>query len=467
MIREMKIEEINTLNISNMDKKKVERMLEKIYPIYKIPKIENLDIVLNTKMDTKHEKVIDNFQKIYEERDEIIGNLEKEKNTSIYDEITSSMTKLIKASKILYIFTSKDTFHFIDLNFFKKGDIDTFKKENQLYNNILFGAVRPKNKYLPYYFEGEKYVDFCYERIIDSLPKLFLYLNTNGNLMIYYLYPSYKIIKLYYLLNILFEEVYLIFRNIIVCKNFKNNIQHLKYITDIIQNQYTFSFSNDIVVLPIFNYLKCHIEFDLYFKNELIVKKNNKVYSLYWYILLFLLQKINISIDKKEFKMINKNIGKNENKVEKILLKNSYLLNLIKKNNVDILSVGFSNDIYELFKISKNKFKLTFIINNKLDGKVEGIQIFKTKNTDAMNVLIELFDKKRMFDYIFINTIFDYNNMIYYTMFISKILNKNGYFIINNAYFYEIDKSVIQIDKTIKHFKRINSPANIAVFQYI
>lgn len=464
----MKIEDINTSNISNMNKKEIKHLLEKLYPIYPISQIDNLDIVLNTNMDIKHKKLILEFIEIYKERDEIIGHLEKEKNSSMYKEITKGFGE-IRTKNIFKIFTGIEEYHLIGMDFLKEKNNLEFKIDNQLYYNIRITTMRKiKNKYFPHYFEGEKYVDFYYKRLIDNLPKIFINLETHGNLIIMYLFPSYKMIKIYYLLTIMFEEVYLVFRHIIVCKKFKNNIQHLKYITEIIQNDYNFSFTKDLPMNSIFDYLKYHIQYDLYFKNELIVKKNKKIYDLYWLSLYYLLKKLNINLLKKEIDQIDKI----ENKFNKdFFIKSYYLSQIFLKKKCQVLSIGFSNDIYQYKKHINPGMKLFILLDNfniDKDKDLSDIHILNVhkQKKNIFDTLIQLSNHKNKFDYIFINMILDYNHMLYYSMFIHKLLKPNSYYIIKNAHFDEINQCVIQIEKTIKDFKMIKNLGNIVIFQY-
>ncbi len=460
----MKISEIENSNISNMNKNEVNQMLEKIYPIYQIAQIENLEIVLNKKTDSKHEKIIEEFKKIYKERDEIIGHLEKEKNSSIYEEITSSMGGNIRSETLFKIFTNNEKFHYISLNLYKNEDNSKFIIDNHLYYNIKFSIKRQKNKYLPYYFEGDKYVDFYYKEFMNNLPKIYINLETNGNAIFHYAYPSYKMIQIYYFLNILFEEVYLLFRNIIVCKKFKNDIKHLKYITEIIQNNYEFSFTKDIQLDSIFAYLKYHIQYDLFFKYQLIIKKNKKMYNLYWLSLSNLLKELQIELPKKNEKKINK-----MKTILNIDIKHSYLNKILKIKNInEVLSIGFSNDIYEYKKQLNPKMKLLFILNELNSKKeIKDVDILKTNQNDIFNLLIQLSIQNKKFNYIFMNMILDFNQTLYYSMFVNKLLRPNGYFIIKNTHFDEINQCVIHIEKTLKYFKKKTNLGNIVIFEYV
>ena len=454
------------MNISNMNKEEVDHVLEKIYPIFQIPQIDNLDIVLNTKMNSKHDKVIDEFKEIYKERDEIIGYLEKNKNknVSIYGEITKGFINL-NIENLFKIFTGNEEYHYIGMDFFNEKSNSQLKIDNQLYYNIRITTIRTKDKYLPYYFEGEKYVDFYYKRLLDNLPKIYINLETHGNLMIMYLFPSYKMIKIYYLLTIMFEEVYLLFRHIIVCKKFKNDIKHLKYITEIIQNEYKFSFTKDVPMDSIFDYLKYHIQYDLYFKYQLIIKKNKKMYRIHAPTISYLTKDMHIelpNIKEKEKTFLNLKIDK------KSFLKNSYLSQLFLKKKTKVLSLGFSNDVYQYKKLLDPSIELCFLLNDLNESKnISDIEIIKINKDDIFDSFIQLLNKKRMFDYIFINMILDYNDMLYYSMFIKKILINNGYFIIKNAHFNEINQCVIHIENTMKDFKKIMNLGNIVIFQYL
>ncbi len=440
----------------DLNMNKINKMLEKIYPIYKIKKIEDLKIILKKDNDIK---IFNSFKKIYVERDNIITKLEENKNSRLYQTIISGPS--LEPNVLFKIFTNNEEYLSLD---YVKNDVNIFKLNGKLNHNIKLTAIREKNKYLPYYFNSLLYVDFLYKKIIDYLPNLFLTLETNGNVLIYYLYPSYNMIKLYYLCSILFEEVYLIFRNAIICKKFKNNIHLLKYITDIIQNNYEFTFSENINFDPIFSYLKYHLKYDLFFKYQLIIKKRIEIYNIYWYSLSNLFREIGYNIPNKNISYIEK--IKNKKKIKEFYYDNYFLKKMFNNiNSASILSIGYFE---EIDNIKKTNFKILYLLN-KLDkqNKINKGNYMISNKTDKTELLIDLYNKKNIFDYVFIYDKFDYNYIIYYFMFIDKILNKNGNIIIINAHFDEINKSILHIQKTIKNYKKINSPANIAIFKKI
>ncbi len=458
-------------NYSTNELKIDNKMLEKIYPIYQIKAIKDLEINLKKdNLDNKNNNIINSFNKFYDERDNIIKKLEENKNLTLYQTIISGAS--LDPDILFKIFTNNSEYFSLD---YIKNDLNIHKLNGQLYKNIKMTAIRDKNKYLPYYFESQLYVDNCYKRIMDSLANLYLLLEQNGNVLIYYLYPSYNMIKLYYLCSILFEEVYLVFRNIIICKKFKNNIKYLKYITDIIQNDYEFNFSENINYEPIFDYLKYHIKYDLFFKYQLIVKKNKDIYNLYWYSLSNLIKELGYDVPKKDLIYFNKIKNIKSMKKKNIFVSeydNYYLKKLFENiNSANILSIGYFK---ELNNILKENYNILYLLNkSEKDNKLTKKKLIIKSNysisnkLDKTDLLIELYNKKNIYDFVFLYNVYDYNYLIYYSLFMDKILNKNGYLIIINAHFDEINKSVLHIENTMKNYKKINSPANIAVFKKV
>lgn len=137
------------------------------------------------------------------------------------------------------------------------------------------------------------------------------------------------------------------------------------------------------------------------------------------------------------------------------------------KKNIQVLSIGFTNDIYEYKTNILSKMSITYIVDELKKNNITGVEILKLNKKNILDVLIELYNQKRKFNYVFINMILDYNNILYYSMFMDKLLEVNGYFIIKNAHFNEINKSIIHIEKTIKHFKIVMNLGNIIIFQYL
>jgi hypothetical protein len=312
--------------LKKSEKMILDKLLINIYPIYKLKKIDDLKIEFN-----KKELSITNnneFDIYFKKRDNIIKILEEEnKNKSLYEKIISVYH--LDRNSLFKIFTGYEDYHYID---FEENKIS---KNNLLYKNILISTKRKVDKFLPYYFNTKLYVDDCLKKQINILTSLYLNLEKDGNVIFYYCYPSYEYIKFYYLCNILFEEVYLLFRNIIVCKKFKNDIINLKYLTEIIQNNYQYTFSKKIDNKKIFDFLKMHIEYDLLIKKMLIINKNKDIYDLYWLNLYNALNVLGLNLlsshNQKEVLKIEKKINYDE---LKNVQKENYLNNLFEKKNI-------------------------------------------------------------------------------------------------------------------------------------
>lgn len=188
------------------------------------------------------------------------------------------------------------------------------------------------------------------------------------------------------------------------------------------------------------------------------------MYNLYWLSLSNLLKELKIELPKNNEKKINKMKTKLN-----IDIKYSYLDQILEVKNINkVLSIGFADDIYEYYKQLNKKMEL-FILLNELDSKkdLKDVNILKTHKNDIFDLLIQLSRQNRKFDYIFLNLLLDYNQTLYYSMFIHKLLKPNGYYIIKNTHFDEINQCVIHIEKTLKYFKKEKNLGNIVIFRFV
>ncbi len=418
----------------------LKKELEKLQYILKVDNINKEDIIINTQ---KNDDIIKKyFNNYFIKRDDLLKKIKENKNSEESILKARDETGKIKIYNSLFkIFTGKDTYKYINLD-----ENNNSKNLNDLYYNFFFASDFSKISDL--YNKSELYVYDCYKKLINNLPELYLHLNKNGNSLFMYVYPSYDIINFILLCTLLFDEVYLLHRYMIFCRKFKNDIKKLKIITDIIQNNYKFEVKNNKKNSEkIFYYLKNHIIIDYEFKSKLILNKNKELYSYYFQGFIIFIQNIGLnSIDfiKKDLKSIQKIIPK-KNKIK--TYDENYFIDLLNKNKVkNILSIG--------------------IIDINIDNINKKIIKIDNKKINMIINLNKLFENKYKFDCIFLNNINNFNDLLFYAIFLEKLLSKNSLLIINNAHFEEINKCIIHIEETMENYKKIDSPANYAIFKF-
>jgi predicted O-methyltransferase YrrM len=156
---------------------------------------------------------------------------------------------------------------------------------------------------------------------------------------------------------------------------------------------------------------------------------------------------------------------------------------IIKNNFSKCLEIGMGygiSSIYILLALQKNpnneKKLVSIDLLQSTQWKNFGIKILKFFNMIKYHKLIEnihyielpkIVANKENYEFIFINSWYSFENMIIILFYCSKILQKDGIIIINEIYQPGIYKCIKYIDNNYKHFKRINSPPNIAVYQKI
>ncbi len=427
--------------------KNFEKELENLQFILKINNINENDIKLNS--EKNNENILLYYKDYFKKRDKLIIQIKesKEKQNSLIE--IRKLGNIDVYGPLFKIFTENKEYK--SFNIEKNENLIKNNNFKNLYKNIFFKDDYSSIPHL--YNKAELYVKECYKKLMNNLPELYLNLEQNGNVIFTFVNQSYDIIKFLYLCSLLFEEVYLIHRYLIFCRNFKNDIKHLKIITDIIQNDYNFYLSENIDIKNIFDYLKNHFTIDYKLKYELSIESKNQLYKLkykkYFEYYINFIKSLGLNMIpsiKKNIKLIDKKININLKSDKIITYDDNFFKELLEKKNIkNILSLGD-------FNIIKNiKFNINEINNQK----------------NIINHLNKLLFEKKKFDCIFFDNINDYNNLLFYTIFSENILNNKGLLIINNAHFYDINKCIIHIKNTIKIYKKLNGPSNYAIFQKI
>ncbi len=432
-----------------MNKNLIKELGEVQY-LLKIDNINEEDIIINNgKNDTKIEKY---FMETFKKRDDLLKKIKENKNSQEGILKARNTTRKIKIYNSLFkIFTNKDNYDLIDID--KNNNFIKNKLSNIQYENLLIKPDLTKISNL--YNKSELNIYDCYKKLMNNLPELYLHLKENGNVIFIYVNPSYDALKFIFLCSILFEEVYLIHRYMIFCKNFKNDIKHLKIITDINQNDYKFYLSEKIKLDKIFEYLKIHIKLDYNFKYELVVKRKKDLYSQYFYNYLNFINQLGLDTIhniKKNIKRIEKLVKNKEKKnLEEITTYDEkYLIKLLNKYKVQkILFIG--DDFKKILNQNNNQTNILDITT-------------LNKEDDVMIKLNTFLAQKLKFDTIYLENINDFNDLLFYIMFSEKLLNKDKLLIINNAHFNDINKCMEHVNNTLESYKKIDGPANYAYY---
>ena len=466
----------------------IQKIISNIQNILLIKKYDDLKVVLEKDNINKNE-----IKKYANKRNKLLNLIkDSEKEKNIFFKSREKFKNLdSELEKSLFdVFTDDENFYklYLDIN-------NNSIKDKNIYKNIVFGKknwTKLIYKYDSTYNQSNNEIN----EKIKNLPELYLKMETNGNLLIYFYYPTPSLKLFLYLLTILFNEVYLIGRNIIFCKKFKNLINDLKTITEIIQNNYIYKFNKKIDYKYIDDYFKPLLEYDIYVKNLLLYHNNKELYLSNELNIINFIKSLRLNKSDKIKKIVEEKIKDINNysrkgdikKVDVKLLKNTiekedtynnnFLLNNIIDNDFkDLTLIGENNYLYN-YVLNNKKINLTIIKNetsklnnfNKIlgikDKKSKNIKIIKNNNSE--NILTKYFCDKKEIECIIINDIFEnntFNTLLLLVLLVEKILIKNGLIFIFNTQFNEINKCINHIENSVKSLKKINNTGNVIIFK--
>ena len=362
----------------------------------------------------------------------------------------------------------------------KKDD----KKINKKYDLI--------NKFESLYNEDITNSQFEYESIISTIGHIFKNLNNKGYFFFNIIKFDSNMIKLVNLLLLLFDHIYY-YSDCLLCFEFNPIINEEKF-NNLLKN------IENVEIIPLINLekiskqqldrSKLNLEiissikdnnlnkyFDitnkLYF-NEMIEQQiHNKNKDISEKFEQELLDHLKLMVNSFESNKLESPIKYEEG----ITIYNT----IIKNNFSKCLEIGMGygiSSIYILLALQKNpnneKKLVSIDLLESTQWKNFGIKILKFFNMIKYHKLIEnihyielpkIVANKENYEFIYINSWYSFENMIIILFYCSKILQKDGIIIINEIYQPGIYKCIKYIDNNYKHFKRINSPPNIAVYQ--
>lgn len=392
-------------------------------------------------------------------------------------------------------------------------------KEQHIYENSLtdgskdkrikyFGNVTSKvrsiilNTYIEYFIGNNKY-DTIHNILEDSSKiKLSCISTVNslqhiskqkpGNNMVVFNTLTVDSVPFLIYLSSIFEKVYLIGLDFIVCKKYSGKCLFSdKDISSAINNSLYLTVNIDRKVRDLVDYINCNIKYNERIYKTLLEFENSSNKNSFERILdmvfknavedilkicssfrdvgkLFSLLK-RVYIENKIIK-IHSGVGKNEG---------VYLYNFTMKfNKPRVMEVGMANGISSFFicsALKKNGGNLVSIDPYQTTKwNSMGMKLLKEYDLHNYQTLIEkksysalpyLLDKRKKFDIIFIDGwhTFDYTLVDFF--YGDLLLEIGGYIIIDDVLHHGVDKSVKYINKNYRHFEKVKGPSTFAVYK--
>ncbi len=478
-------------NITVEDQKKLDEF-SKLTQIIKLRNDDNdpVKIIIDKKNKNNELNVTeknDNFQEYIDELKDLTSKIDDE--TKKIMDLSLSIYDFKK--NIFKALTGEESFELIEIKDNNLKSIFSIfnKPNNKKHKNLSYRYINntARNNLTKYYNPRFKFQ-------INTLLLNYNNLEKNGNVIISIQWFLSKFIDFLYLASLLFEEVYIIGKGIALLKNFKNDSKYINLLLEIIKNNYSFIVKNKKNENSLISFLKKNYLYDLYFKKQIIENKKKELYLKYiyiFYIKYILYFNLEIYSFEKYYKNINKIIKNISNDNFNLTIKNkdiieifsneyNIILNLIKKNNlINCLEVG-SNFIFlqnlvndlsliDLTIIKSIKNKKIFGINysqQKTFNKKNNCKL-KIINITPLNFYNEKYQKKNKFDFIFLNDKFNFDFVLFFFIYSDKILNINGYIVINNSHLNSVSYCIKYIEKNINSYQKIGNHSTITIFKKI
>jgi predicted O-methyltransferase YrrM len=347
-----------------------------------------------------------------------------------------------------------------------------------------------------------KYAILHYNISITWL-KYILSILKNGDSTVFYAsnYCTDYFINLYYILILIFEKVYILNGRVFICLNYNNKSEYIKNIKEFDNNKNEYLY---IEPKPNLNKLINNLNntFIIYIKLYKLILTNNdeKIFSgIYDFYLSCSKNKIIKKYDHKKIyhqylntffveisrrlllkKDNNNNIIKKQYKFHSLIKKEEgkNIQNIIKEYKLkNCLELGLSYGIYAFYILTTNKtVKLTSIDNTQKDSNFSdylGLKLIKELNLDNRHKFIEelsyialpkLLIEKNIYDFIFIDSWYNYENIYNNFFYIDKLLNINGIILIDNSTDSDVKKFIKYIEKKYSNYVKIESIKNQCAF---
>jgi predicted O-methyltransferase YrrM len=390
---------------------------------------------------------------------------------------------------IFNYFTSNSKYEKIFINNLNINN-DSYSPKIKNCENILMNI---NNLFYEKEYKGDnidKKINIINKLLINELYIIHEVLKNNGNALIKLMIFNDKTISIIELYSIFFEEIIIINKNIILCKNFKSNNNDLLKLKDIIKNNYKFIIKNFKDENKIINYFsKLNIINNKIYNTFLKDKDENNFIKNRYYLYLNLISSLGLKnfdefrnilslqlidyfklkiYDENDIKKIEANINSKEG---------HFIENIIKKYNFKkCLEVGLAHGISSVY-ILKNKNTNLISIDpyQKEQWDNQALKFIKHLKLDDRHKLIEkksyvalpdLLAKEgeKSFEFIFIDGYhtFDYSLLDFF--YSDLLLKKDGIIIIDDALHFPVSDCIKYIERNYKHYKKIASPNSVAAF---
>jgi hypothetical protein len=464
---------------------KLLNMLQGMRYIFKIENNESdpVEIVTKGGKDVIPDGI---FDSLYKQRDEVTKKIE---DAGLMDEFKKSRS-LYDNKYIFYVFSSNYNYELINLSFDNES-LNNKKDDNKTFINIKLNIE--KCHLSKEYLKIKNYGLIFYKKYIKYLIKLFEILEKNGNILFVIPYPSKEWIYFMYLLTFFFDDVYLVNRWGIFGKKFKKNMEKIKIIIDIIQNNYVFKCKNMINYTVLINYLKKHTLLDIYLKN-ILIKDKLKFHKMKYLTSLLDIKELgyNFSVENSTkikhiihtvIKADSINILKNKESFGKVLIQTpdmQIIHKMIKQNDYkNGIEIGFMYGLKSMSILQNDYINLISIASTEMIDKNTIKLIHKMRIQNNLNnhhniyqeskyiVLSKLSESKKKFDFIIINDKNLFDDVLFNFTFANQLLVEGGIIIIMNAQFNPVQLCIQYIEKNILFYKKIENTATMTVFKKI
>ncbi len=313
-------------------------------------------------------------------------------------------------------------------------------------------------------------------------------LENNSNIAFKLLHFNPKIIPIIELYSLFFENIIIVGREFVLCKNFnKKDIDIEKIINNNLNYSIKYNIKKEKKLIDYFNNIySIHTKITKDFINN---RNENNFIKYRYFINIQLIKSIGLD-NVKEFEddislfYVNNFKLKiyNKNDIEKIeaninTLEGNYISNIIQKYKFkNCLEIGLAHGISSIYML-KNKVNLISIDPyQSSQWKNQGLKFIKHLKYDKNHSLIEkksyvalpeLLEKKgeKQFDFIFIDGWHTYDYTLVDFFYSDLLLKNNGVIIVDDALHAGVADFVKYIVTNYPHYKKLESHSSIAVFK--
>lgn len=206
------------------------------------------------------------------------------------------------------------------------------------------------------------------------------------------------------------------------------------------------------------------------------VKNNIKTFIIYNYFLLYIIgQYKHIIYENKNKSTEIIKVHSNINREEGTYI--THIIKSIQSSNIECLEIGMAFGTSAAYILLNDNTKLTSIDPfQTTQWASNGLKLLQQMNINKRHKLIEkksyialpeLLEKKKKYDFIFIDGwhTFDYTLLDFF--YSDLLLNIGGYIVIDDALHKGVNKCIRYIETNYKHYKHIESPKSFGIYKKI